>query len=100
MNDNKVSQKILRFVDKYIWVFHVCTFTLFLYLGIKELVGMHQNPSVDKRTHHTNYRATINDDVIVCDVVEHSKLGYNMTKCENGRQYFNVTNIEMVAGEK
>lgn len=63
-------------------------------------VYAYQKDNIEKRMQHTNYRATINNKVVVCNLVEHTKLGYNMSKCENGRQYFNVTNIEMVSGEK
>lgn len=93
------AEKAVMFIDKYIWVFHVSVLALFVCLGVKELLHIDQKV-IDKRVNHTSYRATINDTVVVCAVVEHSKLGYNMTKCENGRQYFNVSNIEMVAGER
>lgn len=69
-------------------------------IGLLVFIYAYQKDNNEKRMQHTNYRATINNHVVICNLVEHTKLGYNMSKCENGRQYFNVTNIEMVSGEK
>lgn len=35
--DYSIFEKAVRFIDKYMWVFHVCAFGFFLYLGIQEL---------------------------------------------------------------
>jgi hypothetical protein len=43
----------------------------------------------------TVYKASINGSTVICNIVEHTKLGYNMSNCFNGNSYFNVTNIEM-----
>jgi hypothetical protein len=48
---------------------------------------------------YTVYRATINNKLVTCNFVEHSKLGYNLKDCDNDSRYFNVTNIEMSVGE-
>jgi len=47
---------------------------------------------------YTVYRATINDNLVTCKVIERSKFGYDLSKCENNNMYFNVTNIEMTVG--
>lgn len=53
-----------------------------------------------KKEKYTIYRATINNKLVTCNVVEHSKLGYNLLNCTDDNIYFNVTNIEMTVGER
>jgi hypothetical protein len=48
---------------------------------------------------YTRYIVTVNNKVVTCRYVEHSKLGYNLRDCDNESRYFNVTNIEMAVGE-
>jgi hypothetical protein len=38
MNTDVVTQKILRFIDKNIWLFHVSAMGYIFYVGIKELL--------------------------------------------------------------
>jgi hypothetical protein len=38
MNTDAVTQRILRFIDKHIWIFHCSAMGYIFYVGIKEFL--------------------------------------------------------------
>ena len=73
--------------------------TMILIFGYMVFPDVNWFSKKESHAKYTKYRAIVNNKMVICNVVEHSKLGYNMSNCENGNLYFNVTNIEMAVGE-